>query len=88
MKEVHNYILMFYVVSVFSAAVDEILLGEADELAGGAVVHGLEGAGGGEAPAGAALALVLDWSHGSLLPPVHVEGERPGVGRHQVLGAL
>ena len=31
-----------YIVSVFSAAVDEVLLGEADQLAGGAVVHGLE----------------------------------------------
>ena len=50
-------------------------------------MHGLQGACGGEAPAGAALTLVLDWGHGAFLPPVHVEGERSRVGRHQVLGA-
>ena len=51
------------------------------------MVHGLEGAGGGEAPARAALTLVLDRGHGAFLPPVHVEGEGSGVGRHKVLGA-
>ena len=55
---------------------------------GGAVVHRLQGPGGGEGPAGAALALVLHRSHGPLLSPVHVDGELCSVGRHQVLGSL
>merc|ERR1719192_3288232 len=75
------------IVSVFSAAVDEVLLGEADEAAGGAVVHGLQRARGGEGPAAAALALVLDGGDGALGPPVHVQRLRAGVGGHQVLGS-
>ena len=76
-----------YIVSVFSAAVDEVLLGEADEAAGGAVVHSLQRARGGEGPAAAALALVLDGGDGALGPPVHVERLGAGVGGHQVLGS-
>ena len=59
-----------YIVSVFSAAVDEVLLGEADEAAGGAVVHSLQRARGGEGPAAAALALVLNLGVGAVLGPV------------------
>ena len=77
-----------HVVPVFPAAVNEVLLGEADQLARGSVVHGLQGPGGGEGPAGAALALVLHWSHRSFLSPVHVEWELGGVGGHQILGSL
>ena len=77
-----------HVVPVFPAAVNEVLLGEADQLARGSVVHGLQGPGGGEGPAGAALALVLDGSDRPFLSPVHVLGQLAGVGRHQVLGAL
>ena len=52
------------------------------------MVHRLQGPGGGERPAGAALTLVLDWSHGTLLSPVNVDWELGGVGRHQILGSL
>ena len=40
------------------------------ENASGAVVHRLQGSGGGEAPARAARALVLDLGHRALLAPV------------------
>ena len=54
----------------FCRAVDELLLGERDELAGSAEVSRLERAGGREGPARAALALILDGRHGALLAPV------------------
>ena len=79
---------MSHVVPVFPAAVNQILLGETDQLARGSVVHGLQGPGGGERPARAALSLVLDGSHGSLLSPVNILGELVRVGWHQVLGSL
>ena len=36
------------IVAVLPAAVDQVLLGEADQLAGGSVMHGLQCSGGGE----------------------------------------
>ena len=62
------------VVAVLGRAVDEVLLGEGDELARLAEVLPLERARGGEGPAGAALALVLDRGHRALLPPVDLGG--------------
>ena len=52
------------------------------------MVHGLQGPGGGEGPAGAALALVLDWSHRPLLSPVNTAWQRPSVGGQEVAGAV
>ena len=52
------------------------------------MVHRLQGPGGGEGPAGAALALVLHWGHRTFLSPVHVEWELGGVGGHQILRSL
>ena len=71
-------------------AVDELLLGKADELAGLDEVDSLHGTGGGEGPAGAALLLVLDWDDGSLLAPVDGGGSGDvGVGESgQVLPGL
>ena len=77
-----------HVVPIAPAAVHQILLRETDQFASGAVVHRLQSSGGGEGPAGAALALVLDRSHRPLLSPVHVDWEVGGVGRHQILGSL
>merc|ERR1719498_1945179 len=57
-------------VAVAAGAVHELLLGEAGELAGGDEGDALSRAGGGERPAGAALALVLDGGHGALGAPV------------------
>ena len=48
------------------------------------MVHRLQGPGGGEGPAGAAPALVLDRSDRPLLSPVHTARQRPSVGRQQV----
>merc|ERR1719206_1384901 len=73
-------------VAVLAAAVDQVLLGEADQVAGRPVVHRLESSRRGEAPAGAALALVLHRRHRPVLPPVHVLGQGGDVGRGQVLG--
>ena len=56
------------------------------ENASGAVVHCLQGSGGGEAPARSALLLVLHRGDRSVLPPVDVVGERGDVGGRQVLG--
>ena len=77
-----------YVVSVTPAAVHEILLGEADQFASGAVVHRLQGSGRREGPAGATLTLVLHRSHSPLLSPVHVDREAGSVSRHEVLSSL
>lgn len=57
-------------VALAGGAVDEVLLGEGDELAGGLEVGALEGASGGERPARAALSLILDGGHVSLGNPV------------------
>ena len=62
------------VVAILGRAVDEVLLGEGDELARLAEVLPLERARGGEGPAGAALALVLDRGHRALRPPVDLGG--------------
>ena len=51
------------------------LLAERDQGTGLQEVLSLQGAGGAERPAGAALALVLDGGHGALLPPVHLIGQ-------------
>ena len=56
------------------------------ENASGAVVHCLQGSGGGKAPARSAMTLVLHWGDCSALPPVDVVGERGDVGRRQILG--
>ena len=77
-----------HVVPVAPAAVHQILLGEADQFTSGAVVHRLQGSGGGEGPAGPALTLVLHWSDRPLLSPVNVDWEVGGVSRHQILGSL
>ena len=56
-------------------AVDELLLGEGLELAGGKEFSTLDGTGGGESPAGTALTLVLNWGDGTLGDPVDGVGE-------------
>merc|ERR1719183_1262432 len=61
-------------VAVGTGAGDELLLGEGLELAGLDGVDALDGAGGGERPARAALALVLDGGDGVLGGPVHTVG--------------
>ena len=58
------------VVALLGGAVDELLLGKSDEIAGLLEVSTLGGTGGGEGPAGAALALVLDVGDVSLGSPV------------------
>ena len=60
--------------SVSPTTVKELLLREADEVPSGAVVHPLQGPGGGEGPAGSTGTLILDRSHRSLLSPVHMVG--------------
>ncbi len=57
---------------VGGGAVNELLLGEGEELAGVDLVDTLEGTGGRERPAGTALALVLDGGDGTLGLPVNV----------------
>mmetsp|Transcript_34195 Transcript_34195/g.107831 ORF Transcript_34195/g.107831 Transcript_34195/m.107831 type:complete len:313 (+) Transcript_34195:696-1634(+) len=57
---------------VHGVAVHEVLLREVHELAGLDGVGALDGGGGGEAPARAALALVLDLGHGAVLHPVQL----------------
>ena len=59
-------------------AVDELLLREGEESAGLDEVGALESSGGGEGPAGAALALVLDWGDCTLRAPV--DGGLVGLG--------
>jgi hypothetical protein len=56
---------------------DELLLGDGDELVAGDEPGALDTTGGGEGPAGAALALVLDVGDGALLAPVDL-GDRGG----------
>jgi len=64
------------VVALLGGAVDELLLGQSDEFAGLLEMSTLGGTGGGEGPAGTALALVLDWGDVSLCSPI----DRVGVG--------
>merc|ERR1719153_2204323 len=52
--------------------VNSLLLGHADQLSPVLLPHALQGTSGGEGPAGAALALVLDGGHLTLLPVVKV----------------
>jgi hypothetical protein len=61
-----------------AGAVHQLLLGQRHELAGGDLVDALHGAGGGERPARAALALVLDGGHGALGHPIDGGGDRGG----------
>ena len=68
-------------------AVDQVLLTERDELAGLAEGLSLEGSGGAEGPAAAALALVLDGSDVALGAPVH-GGRHLHVQRGHESGAL
>jgi hypothetical protein len=68
-----------------AGAVNELLLREGDELAGGDGVGTLDGTGGGERPAGTALALVLDWGDGTLGSPVD---RGSGLGGEENLVAL
>ena len=75
-------------ISVIPTAVYELLLRDTDELSSGAVVHRLQGPGGGEGPTGEAMALVLHRSHGPLLSPVHTVGQRPPVSGQQEAGAV
>jgi len=56
-------------------AVNELLLGERDELASGNEVSTLKTTSGGEGPAGTAGALVLDGGDGTLVDPVNAGGE-------------
>jgi len=56
-------------------AVNELLLGERDELASGNEVSTLKTTSGGEGPAGTAGALVLDGGDGTLVDPVDAGGE-------------
>jgi len=58
------------VVTVGLGAVNELLLGERGELAGGNELSTLDGTGGGEGPAGSAHSLVLDGGDTSLGDPV------------------
>jgi hypothetical protein len=74
-------------VAVGAAAVDEILLAEADQLPGLPEVHSLQGARRGEGPTGAALALVLHLGDGAILSPVHVVGQARHMGGRHVLSA-
>mmetsp|Transcript_6621 Transcript_6621/g.9000 ORF Transcript_6621/g.9000 Transcript_6621/m.9000 type:complete len:322 (+) Transcript_6621:157-1122(+) len=69
-----------------ASAVNELLLGEAEELTGGDVVGTLEGASGGESPAGAASALILDGGDGTGVSPV--DGGGVGLGEDGGLLAL
>ena len=63
------------VVTEAGAAVDQVLFAEGDEPAGLAEVLSLQRAGGGEGPARAALALILDGSDGALGAPVNAGGQ-------------
>jgi len=56
-------------------AVNELGLGEGDEVSGGNEVSTLQGTGGGESPAGTALSLVLDWSNCTSSNPVDLSGK-------------
>lgn len=55
-------------------AVDELLLGEGKELAGGDLPSTFEGASRGEGPAGTALTLILDGGDGTSSGPVYSGG--------------
>jgi hypothetical protein len=59
------------VVAELAGAVEELLLGEGDQLAIDDELGALESTGGGEGPAGAALTLVLDTGDGALGNPVN-----------------
>eukprot|EP00047_Mylnosiga_fluctuans_P019227 m.80297 g.80297 ORF g.80297 m.80297 type:complete len:442 (-) comp8035_c0_seq2:29-1354(-) len=61
-------------VALGGGAIHEVLLGEGDEVLGGLEVGTLERASGGERPARAALALVLDGGDGTLGAPVDITG--------------
>jgi len=63
------------VVAVLGGAIDQVLLGERDQHSGLAVMLTLQGASGGEGPAAAAMSLILDGGHSSLLAPVHRFGQ-------------
>ena len=58
-------------VALRSRAVDEILLTQGDQIPSLESMLSLKRAGGAEGPAGAALALVLDWGDDILCTPVH-----------------
>merc|ERR1712039_787334 len=60
---------------VDGGALDELLLREGNEVAGGNEVSTLQGTGGGESPAGTALSLVLDGGDSTLGSPVDGIGE-------------
>lgn len=63
------------VVSLGGGAVDEVLLGEGDQASGLEEPSSFDRASGGERPARAALALVLDWGDGSFGSPVNTVWE-------------
>lgn len=67
---------------------DNLLLGEGEELAGLEEVSTLDGAGGGEGPAGTASGLVLDGVDGTLGSPVDLSGEIGGVENLHVLDGV
>jgi len=58
-------------VTLGTRAINQVLLGEGDEGLGVQEVSTLNGASGGERPAGTALALVLDASDGTFFPPIN-----------------
>jgi len=70
-----------------AGAVDQLLLRQRDQVLGGDGVSTLDGTGGGESPAAAALALVLDRGDGTSLAPVDGIGGLDALERGEVLGA-
>ena len=73
---------------VLLGALNELLLGERNKLAGGEEVSTLEGTGGGESPAGTTLSLVLDRGDGTLGDPVDLVSEIGGVELGNLVGLL
>merc|ERR1712168_694320 len=72
---------------VVGVTVHQVLLGEGDEVARGNGVSALDSSDGGESPAGAALALVLDRGDSAIISPVH--GQRGlDIGKVSSLHAL
>jgi hypothetical protein len=74
------------IVTLGTRAVNEVLLRERDEVSSGKAVLSLEGAGGREGPARAALSLVLDRGDDTLGAPVDLGGEGANIGGGGGLG--
>jgi len=85
LKGVVHQTTLAALVTLGNRAINQLLLAERDEVLGGNGVGTLDGASGGEGPARAALALILDRGDGTLSAPV--DGASIDLGQHNLMAS-